>query len=83
MTNVDVPGSAHGAIDKVISLLTDSVDSALGAIPNPIPSGGQLRTSRARGRQSFAAGANRVRKPILAGIGAADWLAQRLAPPGG
>lgn len=78
----DPPGGARGAVDRamgrVITLVVESVDSALAAVPNPVPSGGQLRTSRAHGRDDLAAGVIRVRKPVLAGIGAADWLAERL-----
>ncbi len=80
----ELPASTYDAVDRamgrVITLFVDSVDSALEAVPNPIPSGGQLRTTRSNQRENLTAGVNRIRKPVLAGIGAADWLAERLVP---
>jgi len=76
----ELPAATYVAVDRVITLVVDSVDSALEAVPNPIPSGGQLRTTRSNRRENLSAGVSRIRKPVLAGIGAADWLAERVTP---
>lgn len=67
----------------VIDSITDSIDSALVMLPNPVPTAGQLRDTRKRGglqlrrlgRVTYSA-----RRPVLAGVGAGELLVHRWRP---
>ena len=69
----------------VTDLIVASVDAALALVPNPVPTAGQLRQARAR-RDERLRGVGRAarpaRKPLLAGVGAGEWLVELLRPDG-
>ena len=77
--------TAESAIDALVESLLASVDQVLAGVPNPVPSSGQLRRARGRGASQVSSVSRRVQRPLLAGIGAADLIAeqlrQRLSPP--
>jgi hypothetical protein len=63
--------------DVLITSTVESADSALAAIPNPIPSSGQIRELRRRGRDqldSLNSVTAPTRRPLLAGLGVVDVL---------
>jgi hypothetical protein len=73
------PEPAHTSVmESVIDSMVESVDSLLAAVPNPVPSAGQLRQARGRGVAQLARATDRARKPLLAGIGTADLIAGQL-----
>lgn len=67
----------------VIDSIVESVDSVLVMVPNPVPTAAQLRRTRKRGGEQLG-GLGRVarpaRRPMLAGVGAADLLIHRWWP---
>jgi hypothetical protein len=76
----DQPRSSSRAsvVAAVIEAMLGVVDSLLARVPNPVPSSGQLRQARGRGSLTLASAFRRARRPLLAGIGTADLLAEQL-----
>jgi hypothetical protein len=72
---VPAPGSV---LESVIDSMVESVDSILSSVPNPVPSAGQLRQARGRGVAHLSRATHRARRPLLAGIGTADLIAEQL-----
>jgi hypothetical protein len=64
--------------ESVIDSVLESVDCLLATVPNPVPSAGQLRHARRRGIALLSRAAHPARRPLLAGIGTADVLAEQL-----
>lgn len=68
-------------VASVIESMLGVVDWVLAAIPNPVPSSGQLRQIRGRGLplviNPVITPVRRARRPLLAAIGTADLLADR------
>jgi hypothetical protein len=74
-----VPSSVmESVIESVIDSIFESVDSLLASVPNPVPSAGQLRQARGRGVAHLSRATHRARRPLLAGIGTADLIAEQL-----
>jgi hypothetical protein len=70
-------------VATVIESLLGVVDRVLAGVPNPVPSSGQLRQLRSRGRPIVIDPVRRARRPLLAAIGTADLLADRTRRIGG
>jgi hypothetical protein len=73
-----VAGTPDSVIESVIDSMLESVDSLLAAVPNPVPSAGQLRQARGQGVAHLSRATHRARRPLLAGIGTADLIAHQL-----
>jgi hypothetical protein len=65
-----------------IESAVEIVDRVLAGVPNPVPSSGQLRQLRGRSLPVVTSPVRRVRRPLLAAIGTADLLADRLGGGG-
>lgn len=68
----------------VIDSITESVDSVLARVPNPVPTAGQLRHTRKRGGEQLrglGSVARPARKPALASVGAGELLVHRVWSP--
>lgn len=72
------PSSRTTIVTALIEVVLGVVDYLLAGVPNPVPSAGQLRLARQRGLPVLVGPARRVRRPLLAGIGTADLLAEHL-----
>lgn len=73
-------GRLGALVVTVIDSIMESVDALLALIPNPVPTAGQLRRTRKRGREQLR-GLGRItgpaRRPALASVGAGELLLQR------
>jgi hypothetical protein len=63
--------------EMIVTTIVGSVDTLVSAVPNPVPSAGQLRQARDLSAAQLDRLTRPARRPVLAGLGTADLIRYR------